>query len=304
MQKTNHHGLPGNMKYHAITACFLCGSFVLYTLFFVFPAILGFGYSFTSWNGISSTANFVGLKNYVEAFTDERLFASIGNTVLLTVVQGVFFNFGMLLLSALIEQAVGPRMKGLLRSLFFIPYIISYVVISTVWSYMLSFRSGVLNTILRTVGLGALASDWLGSQALVMYTVIAVNIWTFSGFYLVTYISAIQAIPRDLYESASIDGANAAQAFRHITFPMVSSSFTVNAVVSVAWGLATFEPILLLSKGGPGFASETIAYYIYWAGFLGARQGYGTTISFLLFLATLCVSILQLTLLRKREVEL
>lgn len=292
------------VRYHLVTLSFAAFSLIVYTLFFVFPSILGFGYSFTSWNGISSTAHFIGLQNYREALADQRLFASVGNTILLTAIQCLFFNFGALVLAALVERTASGWLKGALRSLYFIPYVISYVVISVVWSYMLGYREGVINTVLRAVGLGALASDWLGSPNLVMFTIAFVNIWAFSGFYLVTYMSAIQTIPAELYESAAIDGANGPQSFRHITVPMVASAFTVNAVVSVAWGLATFDPILLMTKGGPGFASETIAYYIYWAGFLGARQGYGTTISFILFLFTLVISVIQLKLLRKREVEL
>lgn len=192
----------------------------------------------------------------------------------------------------------------MLRSLYFIPYILSYVVIAVIWSYMLSYRDGVINTVLRTIGLDFLALDWLGSSDLVIFTVAFVNIWAFSGFYFVTYMSTIQTIPRELYESASIDGAGALQSFRHITVPMVAPAVTINAVVAVAWGLATFDPIALITRGGPGFASETIGYYIYWAGFLGARQGYGTTISFLLFMVTLIISAAQLKILRKREVEL
>lgn len=293
-----------SFRYRFTTFTFYGVSLSVYLLFFIVPAIMGFAYSFTSWNGISSTVRFVGLQNYVEAFSDSRLFASILNTLKLTAIQCVFFNFAVLILSAVIERSKLRGIKSALRSLFFLPYLISFVVIAVVWTSLLSYRFGVVNTVLNVVGLGDYAIDWFGNPSLVIYTIIIINLWAFSGYYLVTYISAIQTIPAELYESAQIDGANGVQTFTHVTFPMVASTFTVNFIVSIAWSLSTFEPVMLLTKGGPGFASETISFYIYWSGFLGARQGYGTTISFLLFILTMLVSIIQVILLSKREVEL
>ena len=296
--------MSGKLKYRFVTFTFFGASLIIYALFFIVPAIIGFMYSFTSWNGISSTVRFVGLANYIEAFSDWRLLASIKNTVKLTLIQCFSFNFITLIVAALIERSRIRLVKGALRSLFFLPYLISFVVIAVVWTSILSYRFGVANMLLDKAGLGFLIQDWLGDPGLVIYTVTLINVWAFSGYYLVTYMAAIQTIPQELYESARIDGANEVQAFRRVTFPLVAPQFTVNLVVSIAWGLSTFDSVMLLTNGGPGFASETISYYIYWAGFLGARQGYGTTISFLLFLLTMCISIIQVKLLGKREVEL
>jgi len=293
-----------NFNYHFTTFTFYGVSLVVYLLFFIVPAIMGFAYSFTSWNGINSKVTFIGLQNYVEAFSDARLFAAIVNTLKLTFIQSIFFNFAILVLSAVIERSKLRFIKGALRSLFFLPYLISFVVIAVVWTSLLSYRYGVVSTLLNLAGLGDYAVDWFGNPQLVIYTIVIINLWAFSGYFLVTYISAIQTIPAELYESAQIDGANAVQSFINVTFPMVAPAFTVNFIVSIAWSLSTFEPVMLLTKGGPGFASETISYYIYWAGFLGARQGYGTTISLLLFLATMLISIIQVKILGKREVEL
>ncbi|WP_165972295.1 ABC transporter permease subunit [Paenibacillus piri] len=290
-------------KYHLTSFTFYGTSLVLYSLFFAIPAVLGFLYSFTSWNGISSEIHFVGLQNYKEVFTDRRFYNSIWNTLVITFIQVFFFNFVALLLAVFLEKSKIPQIKRVLRGLYFFPYIISYVIVAVIWNYMLNYREGVINIILEKIGLGFLAVDWLGSPSLVIFTMAGINIWAFIGFYLVIYMAALQTIPSSLYESSYIDGAGAFQAFRHITFPLVAPAFTVNAIISVAWGLNTFEPALILTQGGPGFASETISYYIYWAGFLGSRQGYGTAISFVLFLAILLISFVQVKLLRKREVE-
>lgn len=293
-----------NFRYRLTTFTFYGPSLCVYLLFFIVPAIMGFAYSFTSWNGISSTVRYVGLQNYIEAFSDVRLFASIVNTLKLTFIQCIFFNFVILILSVIIERSKLRFVKGSLRSLFFLPYLISFVVIAVIWTSMLSYRFGVVNTLLNMMGLENYTVDWFGDPSLVIYTIVIINLWAFSGYYLITYISAIQTIPSELYESAQIDGANSVQTFVNVTFPMVAPTFTVNFIVSIAWSLSTFEPAMLLTQGGPGFASETISFYIYWAGFLGARQGYGTTISFLLFLATMIISLIQVKILGKREVEL
>ena len=278
-------------------------SLFIYIGFFIIPAIMGFLYSFTSWNGITSEAEFIGISNYIELLQDKRFFTSILNTLIILGSQLIFFVFGTLVLADLIEKSTQRRMKKTLRFLYFFPYIFSYVVVAAIWSYILNYRDGIINIIFRQTGLKFLVLDWLGSPKLVKQTIALINVWTFSGFNLVLYMAAIQGIDQTVYESADIDGANWINKFIHITFPLVSPTFTVISVLALAWGLNTFEPVLILTNGGPGFASETISYYIYWAGFLGSRQGYGTAISLSLFIATFIISIIQVKLLRKREIE-
>lgn len=295
--------LKNNIKYKLTSFSFYGPSLIVYTLFFVLPAILGFFYSFTSWNGISSEFKFIGLKNYIEVFTDRRFYNSIKNTLIITAIQVFFFNFVALVLATLIERSIVPKIKQILRGVFFFPYIIGYIIVGMLWSYMLNFRDGIVNNFFRIVGMEFLALDWLGSPSLVNFTIAGINVWTFIGFYMVVYMASIQTIPSSQFEACFIDGGGAFRAFFHIIFPLVAPVFTINAVISIAWGLSTFEPIMILTKGGPGFASETISYYIYWAGFLGSRQGYGTAISSILFAVTFLISIILVTTLRKREVE-
>lgn len=153
-----------NARYHLTTAAFLVGSVSIYGLFFVLPAFVGFGYSFTSWNGINATARFVGLSNYIEAMTDARFWNAVWNTVKLTLIQSAFFNFGILVICAVIERSTTRWVRAVVRGLLFVPYIVSFVVVSSVWSFMLSFRVGAVNALLRAAGLSSLAMDWLGSQ--------------------------------------------------------------------------------------------------------------------------------------------
>jgi ABC-type sugar transport system permease subunit len=168
---------------------------------------------------------------------------------------------------------------------------------------MLDYRSGAINDLIRMVGLHQLAVDWLGNQHIINITIAMINIWAYSGFYLVIYMSAIKAIDPSMYESAHMDGAGPVREFLHITLPLVVPAITISSILSLAWGLSTFDAPLILTNGGPGFASETISYYVYWSGFLGSRQGFGTAISFLLFAVTLVLSVCQGILLRRKEVQ-
>jgi ABC-type sugar transport system permease subunit len=295
--------LKTKIKYHLISFSFYGPTLIIFSLFFIIPAILGFGYSFTSWNGYTKDAQFIGLENFRMMMEDTRFFDSIQNTLLITIIQVFFFNVIALIVAVLIENAKIKKIKNFLRSVYFFPYVISYVIIATIWNYMLNYRDGVVLEIIRWTGLNALDVDYLGTPSLINYTIAGINVWAFIGFYIVIYLASLQTIPESLYESAEIDGAKPYTKFIYITIPLVAPAITINAVISVAWGLQTFEPILILTQGGPGFASETVSYYIYWAGFLGSRQGYGTAISLVLFIAVLIISIIQIKFLRKREIE-
>jgi ABC-type sugar transport system permease subunit len=285
------------------TFTFYAPSLLLFGFFFVIPAVLGFAYGFTSWNGIRSDVQFVGLRNYVELLRDARFFSSISHTLLITAIQYVCFNFGSLLVAAVIEKIRRGATKTVLRVLFFFPYIIGSVIVTSVWRYLLSYREGVLNNLLRAIGLAHLAFDWLGTPVYVNISIAVMNVWAFGGFYLVLYMSALQAIDASIYESTQIDGTGAVREFLGITFPLVAPAFTVCSILALAYGLSTIDAPLILTNGGPGFASETISYYVYWSGFLGSRQGYGTAISFLLFGVTLVLSVFQGILFRRREVR-
>ena len=282
---------------------FYAPSFFIYTAFLVLPALLGLFYSFTSWNGVSSKISFIGLANYIEVFTDKRFIHSILNTLFIMIIQVVLFNVLGLGLAALMENIIVNKLKQTLRAIYFFPYVISYVVVGTIWIYMLNYKDGVINEILRRIGLGFMTTEVIGNPRLVNLAIAGINVWAFLGFYVVVYMSAMQTIPLSIYESCDIDGGKMFTKFFHITFPLVAPAFTVCLVLSVALGLGTFEPVLVLTQGGPGFASETISYYIYWAGSLSARQGYATAISMVLFLTSLIIAIFQITVLVKREVE-
>lgn len=187
--------------------------------------------------------------------------------------------------------------------LFVFPFFLGSVMVTVIWRYILDFRYGFINSALRGLGLQNLAIDWLGNPNVVLFTIVPVETWSSIGIYILFYLTALQPIPSSLIETAVIDGAGWARRFTAVTTPYLIWAFMVNLVIILSKGLSSFETILLLTQGGPGFSSETISYYIYWSGFLGSRQGYGSAISVILFLVTSAISLLLIATLRKGAIE-
>jgi len=278
-----------------------CGPAVLlYGGFVVLPAILAFGYAFTDWSGWGESAGFVGLRNFRELFGDDLFYSSVRFTLLQTALLVAFFTFGAMALAVLLDRL--RFWKGLVRALFFYPYILSILVGGLVFQWMGNYRSGALNTILRNVGLESAAQDWMG-PAWAPWFLFAFCAWSAAGFFTTLYLANLQTIPQDLYEAATIDGAGGLSIFRHIQFPMLMPTVTTNSVMAVIFGINLFGQVIVLWET-PRADTFTIGYYIYHLGFAGNRQGYATAVSLVVFLALAAIALVQVRLLRRREVQM
>ncbi|MGG4220194.1 sugar ABC transporter permease [Paenibacillus jamilae] len=193
--------------------------------------------------------------------------------------------------------------KNLFRSIFYFPTLLSGIVMGFVWAMILNYNFGVVNQILDTVGLGSWTVDWLGDPKYAMLSIILSTVWKGAGYYMIIYLAGLQGIPADLSEAASIDGANGWQLFRYITFPLLAGSMTVCMVLSMISALKIFDQIAVMTDGGPGFATETLTYIIYKVGFGELRQGFGTALAMVLFVIILIITVIQVKILRKREVQ-
>ncbi len=286
-----------------LASVILCGPAVLlYGGFIVVPALLGFAYSLTDWTGWSRHPRFTGLANFRELLGDRRLAAALGFTLFETLLIVVFFSFGAMLLALLLDRLT--RMKGLIRGLFFYPYVLSILVSGLLFRYLANYRQGAINTLLRAVGLGGWAQDWMGDPHLVAWFVFALVAWGGLGFFTTLYLANLQTIPLELYEAARMDGAGAVAIFRHIQFPMLIPTLTTNSVLALITGINLFGQIVVTTQGGPGYRTFSIGYYIYWLGVLNNRQGYAAAVSLVCFLALLLLAAVQVALLRRREVTL
>jgi ABC-type sugar transport system permease subunit len=281
---------------------FILPSFLLYSLFIVYPTASSIYLSLTSWNGISPEIKFIGLENFKEIFQSERVHNALKNTVILTVVLVILENIVALGLAIIIERI--RRFSNFFRVAFYLPVLLSGIVMGFIWKIIYNYNFGALSQILDKVGLSGLKVDWLGDSDLSIYAIIFATVWKQSGYYMIIYLAALQGVPQELHEAAKIDGASPWQLFRHVTFPLLSGAVTVSVILSTISSLKIFDQIAIMTDGGPGFATETLTYIVYKVAFAEARQGFGTALALVLFALILIVAIIQIRVLRKREVQL
>nr|WP_201002239.1 sugar ABC transporter permease [Paenibacillus glycanilyticus] len=281
---------------------FILPSFILYTLFVIYPTLNSFNLSFTNWDGVSGDIHYIGLDNFKEMFASERFYNALKNTLILSVTLVLLENIVALLLAMLVDQV--RWLKSILRSIFYFPVLLSGIVMGFVWAIIFNYNFGVISQLLDRMGMGALKIDWLGNPSYALLAIIITTVWKGSGYYMIIYLAGLQGIPPELHEAAAIDGAGRWKQFRHITFPLLAGAMTVSVMLSMIGALKIFDQIAVMTDGGPGFATETLTYIVYKVGFGELRQGYGTALSLVLFLLILIVSLIQVKLLRKREVQM
>jgi len=300
---TPHPGRLRNSLRDALASVVLCGPAVaLYAGFVVLPAALGFVYSLTDWTGWTTRPHFVGLANFRELLADERFAAAVRFTLFQTTMIVVFFTFGSLVLAVLLDRT--RRMKGLIRGLFFYPYVLSILVSALLFKYLANYNDGAVNLLLRRIGLGAWAQDWMMDPAWVGYFIFAMIAWNALGFFTTLYLANLQTIPVELYEAAGIDGAGPFSVFARIQLPMLMPTVMVNSVLALIFGINLFGQIVVTTEGGPGYRTMTVAYYIYWLGVKNNRQGYASAVSFVMFVALMLVAAAQVAMMRRRQVTL
>ena len=281
---------------------FIAPALILYVLFIIVPTINSFYYSFTSWDGISPTIHWIGLRNYQEILTSSRLHNALKNTFILTLFVSVLENAIALALALLVDNVRWG--KNFFRSFLYIPVLISGIVSGFIWKIMYNYNFGVINNMLMQIGLGNFRQDWLGNTHLTLISIGVVLIWKSAGYYMIIYLASLQSVSTDVLEAAEIDGAGPWQKFRRITLPLISGAFTINFTLSLINGLKVFDQINVMTDGGPGFNSETMVYLLYKVGFNEGRQGFGTAVGVVLLLIIVVLNSIQQKILRSREVQL
>jgi ABC-type sugar transport system permease subunit len=286
-------------------ALFLLPAALVLVLFMGVPMVNAIILSFQSWNGMSPPV-WAGFNNYATLFKDRIFLLALGNTAYFTVATVVFQTVIPLLIASLLNS--GVRGSTLFRTLYFMPVIISLAISGLLWAMIYEPNFGVLNSALRTIGLGRYAQLWLASRTTVMPSVIIVSIWQSLGFYLVIYFAALQNIPRELYEAAAMDGANAWQRLIHVTVPMLRPVIVLVIVLNTINGVKVFDQIWVMTAGGPNHASDTLGTYLYSMAFgaMGSSNpqlGYATSIAIVILVLSFLLSIIQIRIGRRSEVE-
>ncbi|GAA5159067.1 sugar ABC transporter permease [Amycolatopsis dongchuanensis] len=272
---------------------------LVYAVVELLPALATFGYSLTDWNGLDPAPGFVGVDNFVTAFTNPRLLTALTNTLLFTLVVVVVQNLVGLALALAVHR--GLKTGSAMRIALFAPVALSPLVVAYVWQYMYAPQGGAVNEALAAIGLGELGRAWLGDPSVALMAIAVTVIWQHAGYSMVIFLAGLEGIPEELHEAATIDRAGAWARFRHITLPLLAPAFTINLVISAVSSLKLFDQVIAMTGGGPGYATETVATVIYKQAFSVGDFASASALGVLLTALVVIISIAQLRILRRRE---
>ncbi len=274
-------------------------------VFFVFvhlPIILQLAMSFASGApGSGEGLKFVGLANFRTLLADADYWASILNNVQFAVATVI----GKLVLALALALALNSAFVGqnIFRTIFFLPVILSFVAIGVIWGFMFQFEFGAINQLLTRLGLAFLIEDWLGDPRFALWSIVVVDIWKWTGFHMVIYLAGLQALPKDLTEAASVDGATAWQRLVHITLPLLSRYTATNVIIATLGAFSVFDLIYVMTQGGPFGSTQVAMMQVYLQAFQFHRLGYASTQATVLLAIIAIVSIVVMRLARRPEDE-
>ncbi|WP_420851042.1 carbohydrate ABC transporter permease [Paenibacillus alba] len=288
------------VKTHRSLILFVLPAFVLYVTFLVIPMLQGSYYSFTNWDGLNKHYSFVGLQNFIEAIRDDKNFqTSILFTAKYVVFAVIFQNAVALLLALMIESR--SRGKGLLRTIFFMPSMLSIIISTFMWAFVFT---KVMPALSRFAALKFLDISWLGDPNISFWTILMVSVWGGIGTLMIIYMSAIQGIPQHLKEAAIIDGATPFHMLRYITLPLIAHALTICIFLTLNNSFKVYDLIYALTGGGPARATQVISMNILEEAYQqNFRYGYASAKAIILFLIILAITLIQVTVMKKREVE-
>ncbi|MDZ5452249.1 sugar ABC transporter permease [Labrys sp. ZIDIC5] len=263
---------------------FLLPTLILVGLFVAYPLLHSGVLSFYQWNG-SAAPVFVGLDNFVRLAGDGFFWAALARNLAVAVSAIVLQVLLALLIAYCLVRIVGEVGRFFLF-LYLVPVIVSEVCIGLLWRFIYNPYFGLLNAGLKALGLGSLASGWLGQSSTAFASVVAVMSFTYLGLYVLLFVAAIRNVPESVFEAAELDGAGHWRSFVSVTVPMVWDTLRANVLLCVIGSLKTFSLVFVLTNGGPNHASEVVSTYLYKVGFNAFEMGYAATIGFAQMLLT------------------
>jgi raffinose/stachyose/melibiose transport system permease protein len=285
----------------AALLAFVLPALLFYSVFTIAPAAGGIWYSLTDWNGLNPDYHMVGLANYREALTDDSAFGhAVWFTLKYVICMVVLQNAFAILLAVLIESR--RRTKALFRTIFFMPNMISMIIAGFMWLFIFT---KVLPSIAGMSGLlSFLDRSWIGDPHYSFLTILIVSLWGGVGYLMVIYIAALQGVPKHLREAAQMDGANTLQCFRYVTVPMIYPAITIGIFLTLNSSFKVFDVVYSLTGGGPGRATQVMALNIFEEAFhFSERFGYASAKAMILFAIVFLITLIQLWIMKNREVE-
>ena len=287
-----------SIRKNAIGYAFVAPALLVYSFFVVYPFINSIYYSLTSWNGAQPVKEFVGLANYTRLLTDSLMWQSLQHNLVWVILGTISPIVIGLLLGILLWS--GVRGLVVFRTIYFLPVILSEVVVAIIWNWIYHPLFGAINIVMKAVGLGAFTKGWLGDPDTALVALIIAAIWGYFGFAFVVIMAGLQGINLELVEAAIVDGANAWQRAIHIIIPELRHVLTMITALTLIGGFNVFGIVFVMTQGGPGTATQVIATYTYRKAFQENQVGYGAALSMIMTIISLVASYIFIRL-RERE---
>lgn len=264
-------------------------------VFWIYPILRSVYISFTDWDYMSPTYNFVFLDNFTALFQDARFYDALWNTLVFTVGTLIPTIVLGLILALLMQKAF--KGSGIIKFILFSPWITPTVAISIVWTWIYDPDTGIANTVLEFLHLPAL--QWIKSSDTAMLAVIIVTVWKSLGYAMIFYLSALEKVPRELYEASGLDGAKSWQKFRDVTLPCISPTTFFLVIITMVSSLQAYDQIQILTQGGPSGSTRTLLYMYYQLGFEEFNMGQATSVAIVMIILTVLLSAAQFTASKK-----
>ncbi|GGG83742.1 carbohydrate ABC transporter permease [Paenibacillus radicis (ex Gao et al. 2016)] len=273
-------------------------SLIVYTLFCMIPIGISFYYSFQNWDGFSDPS-FIGLDNFAALMKDQVFWSSLKNNMFVLLASVL----GQIPIALLFALLLNSKLRGakFFRTVGFLPVAISTVIISLTWNMIYNTQYGLINTLLKAVGLDHLAHNWLGDPKWAMLAVCLTIIWQYVGLYLVIFLAALQNVPAETLEAAEIDGATGFVKTVKIIIPMIWGTILVSVILCISGSLKTFDLIYVMTNGGPAHTTDVMAIYMFNKTFSSFQYGYGSAISVAIFVVSLLLISVASRLLKAKE---
>ena len=276
---------------------------VLLLVFVYYPIVENLRLSLFSWNAFSVNPTFVGFDNYRTAFDDPILWRALRNNTVFAIVSLVLQVGFALVLAALLEEFVHQRLRGILRTIYFIPAVISITVAGILFSFIYNPEIGLVNRLLAAVGLDSWQHSWLGEPGTAMGSIIAMSQWQSIGYTTILFVVAIQRIPKEFHEAAKVDGAGPVRRFFSVTVPMVREMTTLIIILTISGAFLVFNEVMVMTAGGPSNSSQVLGTWLYRNAFLNDDMGYASAIATVIFVITLALGAVQIIVSRRRRIE-
>ncbi|MDD3174015.1 MAG: sugar ABC transporter permease [Herbinix sp.] len=273
---------------------YLAPAIIISVIFLYLPIIINLFESFYSWGALSPKKSFVGLDNYVRMFKDKVFLVAVKNN-LLFVIGSVTCQIGIsLIIASVLEAKFMRKTQRFFQTVYFIPSLLMATVVGITFKMIYSPSLGIVNPMLKSLGVDTSHIDLLGNASSATLSIVGMSQWQYIGYTVILFLVAIQNISEDLYEAASIDGASPLKKFLYITLPQLKDTILINTIITVTGSIREYDEVFVTTNGGPGSSTETLATYLYKAGFKNDQMGYASAIAFFIFIITFLIGLLQM----------